>query len=253
MSQRSSKRIPSSNGLTDSNSDSDNENQTNVIRHRNRRAICSTSESEAEQIETHDNNSEVWTSKTFVPKIYKFAVADSGIKRNINRSAKILDFFQLLLSEELVELIARETNRYWSRKNNNNENMSDGTGLAELYCFFAVSLLMTRNKKLSLAEYWSKDKLLRSDIFGELMTRDRYFKLLQMLQLSPMMLVVLMIVCTKYETSLKYYEKHLMNHFSLTNGYALTKVCFCIKGGFLLSNTIKEKQIWYKIVYFERL
>ena len=42
--------------------------------------------------------------------------------------------------------------------------MSDGTGPAELYCFFAVSLLMTRNKKLSLAEYWSKDKLLRSHI-----------------------------------------------------------------------------------------
>ena len=71
-----------------------------------------------------------------------------------------------------------------------------------------------------------------------------------------MMLVALMIVCTKYETSLKYYEKHLMNHFSLNNGYALTKVCFCIKGGFRLSNTkqfIKEKQIWYKIVYFEQL
>ena len=61
--------------------------------------------------------------------------------------------------------------------------MSDGTGLAELYCFFAMSLL-TRNKKLSLAEYWSKDKLLRSDIFGELMTRDRYFKLLQMLHFT---------------------------------------------------------------------
>jgi hypothetical protein len=59
--------------------------------------------------------------------------------------------------------------------------MSDETGPAEFYCFFAVSLLMTRNKKLSLAEYWIKDKLLRSDIFGELITRDRYFKLLQML------------------------------------------------------------------------
>jgi hypothetical protein len=181
MSQRSSKGIPSSKNLTNSGSDSNNENQINVIRQRNRRAIYSTSESEAEQIETHNSNSEVWTSKTFVPKIYKFAVADAGIKRNINRSAKILDFFQLLFSEELVELIARESNRYWSRKHNNNVNMSDETGPAELYCFFAVSLLMTRNKKLSLAEYWSKDKLLRSDIFGELMTRDRYFQLLQML------------------------------------------------------------------------
>lgn len=176
MSQRSSKRILSSNGLTYSDSDSDNENQINVIRPRNRRAIYSTSESEAQQIETHDNNFEVWTSKTFVPKIYKFAVANSGIKENIHESAKILDFFQLLFSVELVESIARETNRYWSRKNHNNVNMSDETGLAELYCFFAVSLLMTRNKKLSLAEYWSKDKLLRSDIFGEIMTRDRNFK-----------------------------------------------------------------------------
>jgi hypothetical protein len=238
MSQGSSKEIPSSNNLTDS----DNESQINVIRQRNRRAIYSTSESEAEQIESHNNNSEVWTSKTFVPKIYKFAVAGSGIKRNVNRSAKILDFFQLLFSEELVELIARETNRYWSRKNNNNVNMSDETGPTELYFFFAVSLLMTRNKKLSLAEYWSKDKPLRSDIFGELMTRDDVISNYCKCYISPMMLVALMIVCTKYETLLKYYEKHLMNHFSLTNGYALTKVCCCIKGGFLLSNTYHQKE-----------
>jgi len=154
----------------------------NVIRHRNRRAMCSTSESEAEEIEAHDSNCEVWASKTFVPKIHKFAVADSGIKRNISRSAKILDYFQLFISEELVELNARETNQYWSRKNNNNVNKSNV--LAELYCFFAVSFLMTRNKKLSLAEYWSTDKLLRSDIFGEVMTRDRYLKLLQMLHFT---------------------------------------------------------------------
>lgn len=81
MSQRSWERIQPSNGLTDSDSDSDVENQINVIRHRNRRAICSTSESEAEQIRIHDNNSEVWTSKTFVSKIHKFAVANSGIKK----------------------------------------------------------------------------------------------------------------------------------------------------------------------------
>lgn len=162
MAQRRSKRIRSCNGLIDSNSDSDNENEINVIPHRNRRAICSTSESE----------------------IHNFTVANSGIKRNINRSEKILDYFQFFVSEELVELIVRESNQNWSRKNNNNVNMSDGTVLAELYCFFAVTLLMTRNKKLSLAEYWSKDKLLCSDIFGEIMTRDRYFKLLQMLHFT---------------------------------------------------------------------
>jgi hypothetical protein len=56
--------------------------------------------------------------------------------------------------------------------------------LSELYCFFAVSLLMTRNKKLSLPEYWNKDILLRSDIFGEIMARDRYFMLLRMIHFT---------------------------------------------------------------------
>ncbi|XP_066600736.1 piggyBac transposable element-derived protein 4-like [Prorops nasuta] len=108
---------------------------------------------------------------------------DSGIKGNISRSAKMLDYFQLFVSEELVGLIVRETNEYWEQKNDNINN-SDKTGIAKLYCFFAVSFLMTRNKKLALVEYWSKDKLLRSDIFAELMTRDRYFKLLQMLHFN---------------------------------------------------------------------
>nr|XP_012152390.1 PREDICTED: piggyBac transposable element-derived protein 4-like [Megachile rotundata] len=43
---------------------------------------------------------------------------------------------------------------------------------------------MTRNKRLSLAEHWSRDKLLRSDIFNDIMNRDRYFLLLRMLYFS---------------------------------------------------------------------
>ncbi|KAK2578996.1 hypothetical protein KPH14_012658 [Odynerus spinipes] len=60
----------------------------------------------------------------------------------------------------------------------------NGTTVSELYCFFALSFLMTRNKKLSLVEYWSKDILLHSDVFGEIMARDRYLKLLEMLHFS---------------------------------------------------------------------
>nr|XP_033335286.1 piggyBac transposable element-derived protein 4-like [Megalopta genalis] len=184
MLQRNLKRILFPNGLIDSENDSDNENQNNFTLQKKRRTICSTSESEAETIE-EDNDSycDIWTSKTFIPKIHEFTSEDSGIKGNISRSAKILDYFQLFVSEEFVQLIANETNEYWSRKNNNINNI-EGTVLAELYCFFAVSFLMSRNKKLSLAEYWSKDELLRSNIFGEIITRDRYFKLLGMLQFT---------------------------------------------------------------------
>ena len=43
---------------------------------------------------------------------------------------------------------------------------------------------MIRNKKLSIQEYWTTDKYLRSSIFGEIMTRDRYFLLLRMIHFT---------------------------------------------------------------------
>ncbi|XP_046827874.1 piggyBac transposable element-derived protein 4-like [Vespa crabro] len=53
-----------------------------------------------------------------------------------------------------------------------------------MYCFFALSLLMTRNKKLALHKYWSIDKYLCSSIFSQVMTRNRYLWILQMIHFS---------------------------------------------------------------------
>ncbi|KOX71828.1 hypothetical protein WN51_03639, partial [Melipona quadrifasciata] len=93
----------------------------------------------------------------------------------IRRSLKIIDYFQLFISEELIEIIVNETNYYWAQQSNNNVNTLETKALNELYCFFAMSLLMTRNKKLSLKEYCNTNNFLRSDIFRTIMTRDRYF------------------------------------------------------------------------------
>lgn len=100
-------------------------------------------------------------------KIHDFIVRNSGIQADINYW-KIINYCQLFVSEELVKYIVEKTNNYWRQKNNN--NVITDTELSELYCFIAVSFLITRNKKLSLTEYWSKDKLLRSDIFGDIST-----------------------------------------------------------------------------------
>lgn len=58
------------------------------------------------------------------------------------------------------------------------------TTLQEMKCFFELSLLMTRNKKLTLHEYWSTDKFLHSSIFSEVMTKDRYLWILQMIHFT---------------------------------------------------------------------
>ncbi|KAL2731758.1 piggyBac transposable element-derived protein 4-like [Vespula squamosa] len=104
-------------------------------------------------------------------QIHTFSTRNSGIKKKLLRSSSILDYFELFFSEELVQYIADEINDYRAQKSNNNLNTS--TTVDQLYCFSALSLLMTRNRKVTIQEYWSKDKCLRSSIFAEIMTRDR--------------------------------------------------------------------------------
>lgn len=70
-----------------------------------------------------------------------------------------MQFFELFVSEELIDFIVEKTNNQWRRINNSNPEA--GIEKGELYCFIAVCLLMSRNKKLSIDEYWSKNKLLR--------------------------------------------------------------------------------------------
>ena len=151
----------------------ENENNLNLCKRRRTNVIYSSSESETELIEESNvtNCDITWTKKNFVPRIHQFNSKSSGIAKQIRRSSKIIDYFQLFISEELVEIIVNETNYYWAQQSNNDVNTLETTVLNELYCFFAMSLLMTRNRKLSLKKYWSTDNYLRSDIFKTIMPR----------------------------------------------------------------------------------
>lgn len=141
------------NGLTDTQK---NENNFNLPKRRRRNNICSTSESESESIENDAQNTDcniTWKSKNLKPKIHPFSTRNSGIKKEIPRSSPIIDYFELFISEELVQYVVDETNYYWAQKYNNNLDTQKNTTVDELYSFFALSLLMTRNKKLTIQEY----------------------------------------------------------------------------------------------------
>jgi len=55
------------------------------------------------------------------------------------------------------------------------------TNVGEMYTFLATTILMSRNKKLDMKDYWSTDPLLSSPIFRQIMSRNRYLLLHQML------------------------------------------------------------------------
>ncbi|XP_046142326.1 piggyBac transposable element-derived protein 4-like [Osmia bicornis bicornis] len=126
-----------------------------------------------------------WASDLFRSTFHKFNSQHSGIKASIRYSAWILDYFQLFCSEDFINFIVGTTNSYCSSldKNYNTINLQN-TSLPEMYCFPALKLLMSRNKKLKYSEYWSNDKLLRSNIFGEVMSRDRFLYLLKILHFN---------------------------------------------------------------------
>lgn len=164
-----------------------NESESEIVPRKKRRLnVLSTSESEEIEencVESAAVSNIVWTTEKFKSKVHHFNPRNSGIQTGIRIWWKIIDYFQLFVSEKLTEYIVEKTNSYWQQKENNNEILT-GTNLSELYCFIAICFLMTRNKRLSLAEHWSRDKLLRRDIFSDIMSRDRYFLLLRMLHFS---------------------------------------------------------------------
>ena len=59
-----------------------------------------------------------------------------------------------------------------------------GTNESELYVFLAVCLLQARNKRNEIQECWSKDPLLHSPVYSEIMSRDRFLLLLSLLHFS---------------------------------------------------------------------
>jgi hypothetical protein len=57
------------------------------------------------------------------------------------------------------------------------------TDVNEMYTFLGLFMLIIRNRKVSMEEHWSKNKLLHSCIVGETMSRNRFSSILSMLHM----------------------------------------------------------------------
>lgn len=143
-----------------------------------------TSEDEAEDVIVENAHNErvatelpeeqkiVWTHNEFIPQKHDFDASHSGINENCDFKADSLeiDFLFSILTPETIDIIVLETNRY-ARKNNEQWSEMDRS---EFYVFLALNMLMARNRKLTVHEYWSTDPLMYSPIFGQHMSRDRF-------------------------------------------------------------------------------
>lgn len=122
------------------------------------------------------------------PVRQRFDSSTCGISKHFDADSTELDFFKSFVTQDFVSVIVDETNKFYrfvtaqmplaphSRLQKWNDTSAD-----EMYTFIAMCMLMVRHKKLALHEYWSTDPLLHSTVFGNIMSRDRFFNLTRML------------------------------------------------------------------------
>ena len=93
-----------------------------------------------------------------------------------------VDFVELYLTERIVEVIVRETNRYSERFMEEFPEKADNSFIGqwvlvttnEMKKFLGLLLLTGIVGKLNLKMYWLTEQLLSTPVFSKIMKRDRF-------------------------------------------------------------------------------
>ncbi|XP_026736358.1 piggyBac transposable element-derived protein 4-like [Trichoplusia ni] len=132
-----------------------------------------------------------WTSVPHVPALTSFDEFTSGLHLEVTENITEFDIFQKFLDLDFMSFIVDMTNLFHSRfvlnvdlRMHSRLQRWHDVSIPELYIFFALLMLMTRNRHLTLEEHWSTDVLLSSPIFSKLMPRNRFCTILSMLHFS---------------------------------------------------------------------
>jgi hypothetical protein len=142
----------------------------------------------ARKINHSDDSLFQWCDTDFSPKVHQFSSV-------IDNDSTVLDFFKLFLPLHIMQCIANETNIYYVYLTQNLppaarshlQNWKNTTP-EELYIFVGIIMLMARVKKLTIAEYWSKDIPIATPQFTDYISRDSFLLLLRLLHSMTMKL-----------------------------------------------------------------
>ena len=110
----------------------------------------------------------------------------------MRRNTSPLNFLDIYFFESFNELLVTQTNLYAQQhmethpnlpRNSKNKNWADAT-VNKIERFFALYVLTGIVKKPELSEYWSTNPLLRTPMFGEIMSRNQFQTTLEFLRFN---------------------------------------------------------------------
>lgn len=130
----------------------------------------------------------------FQPELHDFTVAQSGLSAAwpCDETSTEADYFQAFVDNGIMGVIVEETNRYFEWVRARTDVISprsrftawQDTHLEEMLVFLALFMLMPLSKKHLLRDYWKKDSLLPTPVFGKFLARDRFLMLLSFLHFT---------------------------------------------------------------------
>ncbi|KAL9976924.1 hypothetical protein ACROYT_G014267 [Oculina patagonica] len=109
-----------------------------------------------------------------------------GPTRAMPRNSSILDYFLLLFTTELLQLIVDNTNKYAFDTDLDGEMLGDfaPTSLNELKAFLGVVILIGIVKLPKISDYWSTDERFYQPGVAKVFSRDRFLQLMKYLHIS---------------------------------------------------------------------
>ncbi|XP_050359286.1 piggyBac transposable element-derived protein 4-like [Nymphalis io] len=143
-----------------------------------------------EEIQDNNVTTTNWTTQIATPMLEEFDDFVCGLSPavKLDGTSTELDFFEHFCSKGLLQKIANCTNKYHQhfvrhtdlRIYSRLQQWRD-VSIEDLYIFLAVTMLFTRNKRITIEEHWSTEPLLHSMVFHNTMFRNRYCSILGML------------------------------------------------------------------------
>ncbi|KAJ8705009.1 hypothetical protein PYW08_012329 [Mythimna loreyi] len=134
-----------------------------------------------------------WTTQRITHEMPDFNDSQSGIQLDPTKIRTELDMFLQFMDNDFVSMVVEMTNKYHSNfvtnahlRTNSRLHKWDDVTVPEMYIFFSILILMTRNRHLTIEEHWSSDILLHAPVFSKLMSRNRFSMILSMLHFSDL-------------------------------------------------------------------
>lgn len=166
--------------LSDSEADADSDNEFPDLSHNESSSSSDNADSEEDDVEYDVNN---WTQnvRNFTREL-NFE-QEPKIAVEIDKNYKEIDFFNLFFDKSILENIVKQSNLYRSQKQGNSHYDYD-LNVPELQAWMGIILLMGIHRMPQLKNYWSKDPAIRVEFIANIMPRDRFHKITEILRVN---------------------------------------------------------------------